>query len=130
MTQLIQPFTPSEAFAAATGAKIQSIPLFVVKAVNDSIVEALATQNTTKPPNSFSIPLQDIMVKVVANMRQDPQWANVPNDSQGDSDLHNLCYERKWMDIEQLYKTYGWNVVYMKTPYWDSTPNYFNFSLN
>lgn len=123
MHQPVQPVAPSEAFAAATRTKIQSIPQFVVSAVNDSIVEALAKENMTNPPDSFSIPLEDIMVKVVTNMRQDPQWANIP-------DLRNLCYERKWMDIEPLYKTYGWNVVYMKTPYWDSTPSYFIFSLN
>jgi hypothetical protein len=85
--------------------KQRSFPDFVIQAFNQ-LIEA------EKIKHSDSVYQKDVLALIV-------KLGNV---------THSTIFENNWLDIEDYYKSVGWNVVYHKPSFNESGEPYFVFT--
>ena len=94
-----KPFTFDEVHKAKKSFNKDNIPWYVIDAVNK-----LLTKNFVKDgPIEFT---QDALISEIKSIQH-----NVTNAE---------LFENHYLDIEDLYESYGWKVTYNKTPYYES----------
>lgn len=96
---MTKPFTPED----AAKARRQNIPDYVFEAFN-----TLITHN----------PKQVNQSDVIDEIARLSNW----------SVSRSQIFENKWLDIEDIYEKYGWNVVYNKPAYNETFDAYFIFT--
>lgn len=99
----IDPIRPSE----TTEAWRKLIPDSVIEVWNELIAKGAAGGK-----HNFSISQDDA---VLALLEKHPDMTR------------RQIFDRKWLDIEEIYRSYGWEIEYHKSPYYDSSPSYFEF---
>ena len=105
---MVKPIKPSEVV------KEVNIPDFIIEAVNKLIKEKW---------NGFEAKIyQDDILEIVAVRQKDP-------DAEDDGrPTREEVFKNHWLDIEDLYRKQGWNVVYDKPAYCETYKAYFIFS--
>jgi hypothetical protein len=106
----VKPFTPQEAISF----KGEAIPSFVLQAVNELLAARL-----TNGKASFN---QNELIDAAIALGR----------AQGglmDADGRNVFFDKGWLNIEELYESYGWEVTYTKPDYTESFPAYFTFKI-
>lgn len=105
-TQKIRPLTPEEASKKKQQHMISNIPDFVVEVVNDLIIK-----NYSKALGRSVVKQDDIVEQIVVR---------------GYSSREEL-FNKKYLDIEPLFESYGWVVKYDKPAYNETYPATFEF---
>lgn len=117
MTKIL-PLTPEEAFKAVKESKIQGIPPFVVQIVNDMLVESLKKREST----NVSIKQDDIIDRILKH----EDLLYVKHGCSMRSSRQDI-FDFGWLDFEDLFSEYGWDVQYDKPSYGDDYKTCFNF---
>jgi hypothetical protein len=90
---MVKPITPEE----AADNKADLLPARVISAWNEVI-----TKNFNGTSSTFT---QDEIVQVISSKMKCPV---------------EQCYKMKWLDVEPMYRRYGWDVTYDKPGYNES----------
>ena len=98
----IKPITPEEARNEAKS----NIPEFVIIGVNNAI-------KSHYHKSGFTIKQKDILAEI---MKVAP-----------DDMTNNEIFENHWMDFEDLYKNFGWNISYDSPGYCESYDEKYEF---
>lgn len=99
MSNKTKPLTFDEVHEAKKSFNKDNIPWYVIDAVNN-----LLTQNFVKDgPIEFT---QDALISEIKSIYYDVTNAEL--------------FDKNYLDIEDLYESYGWKVTYNKTPYYES----------
>lgn len=98
----IKPITPEEARNEAKS----NIPEFVIIGVNNAI-------KSHYHKSGFTIKQKDILAEI---MKVAP-----------DDMTNNEIFENHWMDFEDLYKNFGWNISYDSPDYCESYDEKYEF---
>lgn len=108
-----RPITPAE----ARQQKLNSIPEFVIEAVNKLIVKKMS-------PNSKSVTLlqEDIIEQIEIEGERMQAWK-----SGGFN--RNRVFEEHWLDFEDIFRQAGWDVEYDKPAYCESYEPNFKFRV-
>lgn len=101
---MVQPITPDEAVVR----KGAIIPDFVIESFNELIAENLTLSGRAV------ISQDDVVSRILSK-------CTLATDRQS-------IYERKWLDVEPLYRAAGWHVVYDKPAYYESYEPTFTFT--
>lgn len=101
--KLTEPLTPK----LAKQAKLNGLPTFVIEAFNECIVRGLDSGKAT-------IRQDEVIRKIIAN-------------SNGAYSKQTI-FDNKWLDVEDLFRAYGWNVVYDRPGYNETYEPLFIFS--
>lgn len=100
----VKPISPAE----AQEKQIQSIPDFIVEAVNELIAKKIGDNNSVNIT-------QDAIVELA--MQKAPEGTT-----------RQIIYDNHWMDIEPLFRKAGWNVEYDKPAYCETYAVNFTFT--
>lgn len=104
-----RPITPAE----ARQQKLNSIPEFVIEAVNKLIVKKMSPNS-----KSFILLQEDIIKQIEIEGERMQAW------KPGGFD-YNRVFEENWLDFEDIFRQAGWSVEYDKPTYCESyKPNY------
>lgn len=106
----IKPLTPAE----VSKYKLTSIPSYVIDAFNKLIIKYWSE------PNKQSIVMQDSVVQMIRELA---------SQSLGLELTDNFIYDNNMLDIEALYRSKGWTVVYDKPAYNESYEASFTFGV-
>ncbi len=98
---MVKPFTPTESIES----KVTSLPDDVIEAVNELLAENINEHGQAQ------IKQRDVESRIKTKMKISTKWFN-----------------QKWLDIEPLYRQYGWNVSYDKPGYNESYDAFYEFT--
>lgn len=101
---MIAPITPIKALQA----KQESIPDFVIEAFNELIIKGMNTSG------SVCIKQKDVVALITSKQQISS----------------NAIYSSGWLDVENIYRSAGWNVEYDSPGYNESYDATFTFSKN
>ena len=101
-------FSPKD----ARQANAEKIPCYVFDVFNEMLSE-----NWNK--HEIKLKTDDVIARII----------NI-SERVGDYATRSDVIDKRWLDIEPFYEDKGWTVKYEKTPYYDSTPDYFVFIPN
>lgn len=102
MTGKVKPISPNE----VTAAKAESLPDFVISAFNDMI-----GKNWDGHKSKFN--QKDVVALIIA---YSPVEITSPE-----------VYANRYLDVEDVYQSMGWDVKYVKPDYTENFPAYFVF---
>jgi hypothetical protein len=103
----VRPITPDEAVSQKV-----ALPSFVISAINKLLAEEF---NHKK--DIISIYQKDIINAIIGEA-----------ELVGEHITKDEIYDKKYLDFEETYEEYGWNVVYDSPAYCESYEPYFKFS--
>jgi hypothetical protein len=106
----IEPLTPNE----VSKYRIDSIPSYVIDAFNKLIAKYWSE------PNKQSIVMQDSAVQMIKELASQSLGLELTN---------NFIFDNNMLDIEALYRSKGWTVVYDKPAYNESYEASFTFGV-
>lgn len=110
--------TPSQAKEAARLRKIQSIPSFVIEAINSLLIEKVNQHGYAK------LYQDDIIAKI---LEADAEWTDPTNGSIHIKVDRNMIFEKRWLDFEDLFNEVGWHVTYDQPGYNESYTSCWEF---
>lgn len=108
----VQPIKPNEVAAL----KVNLIPDYVIEAFNQMIAE------NYKVPSKSATVYQDAVVKRILELSPKEFVESLTPITR------QLIFDKGWLDIEEIFRSAGWDVKYDKPSYDESYEAYFKFT--
>ena len=110
---MVEPIRPEEI-------KVQKVEFhdFVIEAFNELIQE-----KWNEAKKCAVVKQEEIVIKILEKSVSDKNNAEVIE--------RNEIFKNHWLDVEDTYRAYGWDVKYFKKPYYETNKDsYFVFTKN